>query len=55
MLALDESQLALKLVDFFTKEEMARGNCTPAEGRVHVLLRQFDAIAGTRCKIIMAN
>lgn len=48
VLASDETQLALKLMDlFFTKEEMARGNCTPAEGRE--LLRQ-DVIAGIRCK-----
>lgn len=44
MLASDETQLALKLTDlFFTKEKIARGNCTPAEGK------ELDVIAGIRC------
>ena len=47
VLALSASSLALKLMDlFFTKEEMAKSNCTPAEGRE--ILRQ-DIIAGIRC------
>ena len=50
MLASSASSLALKLMDlFFTKEEMAKSNCTPAEGRE--ILRQ-DIIAGIRCKFV---
>ena len=49
VLASNASSLALKLMDlFFTKEEMARSNCTPAEGRE--ILRQ-DIIAGIQCKV----
>ena len=50
VLASDAAALALKLMDlFFTKDEMATSNCTPAEGRK--LLRQ-DVIAGIRCKSV---
>ena len=48
VLASSASSLALKLMDlFFTKEDMAKSNCTPAEGRE--ILRQ-DIIAGIRWK-----
>ena len=48
VLASDATSLALKLMDlFFSKDEMAASNCTPADGRD--LLRQ-DIIAGIRCK-----
>lgn len=47
VLVSNASSLALKLMDlFFTKEEMAKSNCTPAEGRD--ILWQ-DIIAGIRC------
>ena len=47
VLASTASSLALKLMDlFFTREEMGKSNCTPAEGRD--ILRQ-DIIAGIRC------
>lgn len=49
VLASSASSLALKLMDlFFTKEEMGKSNCTPAEGRE--ILRQ-DIIAGIRCHV----
>ena len=42
------SSLALKLVDvFFTRDEMAKGNCTETDGRE--LLRP-NVIEGIRCK-----
>lgn len=51
VLASDETTLALKLMDlFFSREDMARSNCTPAEGRE--LLRQ-DIIAGIRSMYIL--
>ena len=47
VLASTASSLALKLMDlFFTREEMGKSNCTPAEGRD--ILRQY-IIAGIRC------
>ena len=47
VLTLSASSLALKLMDLvFTKEETAKSNCTPAEGRE--ILWQ-DIIAGIRC------
>lgn len=40
--------LALRLMDlFFTREEMADGNCTAADGRN---LLHPDIISGIRCK-----
>ena len=51
MLASSASSLALKLMNlFFTKEEMAKSNCTPAEGRE--ILRQ-DIIAGIRGNVLL--
>ena len=42
------SSLALKLMEvFFTKEELAQGNCTEAEGRE---LLSPDVINGIRCR-----
>lgn len=44
------SSLALKLMDvFFTREELAKGNCTETDGRE--LLRP-TVIEGIRCKFV---
>ena len=44
----DAGPLALSLMDlFFSREEMARGNCTDAEGRN---LLEPEIISGIRCK-----
>ena len=49
--ATDACALARKLMElFFTREEMANGNCTEADGRI---LLNPEVISGIRCKIYL--
>ena len=49
--ATDACALARKLMElFFTREEMANGNCTEADGRT---LLNPEVISGMKCKIYL--